>query len=197
MIVVKLGGSVSETAGRIIWELKNSGKNILIVPGGWIFADMVRKLETDDESAHWMAIAGMNVYGYYLSRYAEVIEPENFDFDVRGVRILLPYILLRKHDDLPHSWEVTSDSIAVWVAEKIGAEDIVKVTDVDGVYMDGRLVESIAASELSRETCVDSYSPKLLREYGRDMFICNGLVEGRVKDYIMKGEAKGTRIIGR
>lgn len=197
MIVVKIGGSVAEYAGRVIHDLKKTGKDILIVPGGWIFADVVRRLEVDDERAHWMAILGMNIYGTYLSRYARTIEPEDFQFSFEGVRILLPYILMKKYDELPHSWDVTSDSIAIWIAEKIDAEEVVKVTDVDGIYINGKLVDLIKAEELEGETCLDAYAPKLLRNYGRDMFICNGLAEGRVKDYIMRGEALGTKVIGR
>ncbi len=197
MIVVKLGGSVAFYAGRIISELRETGRDVLIIPGGWRFADAVRQLSVGDDEAHWMAILGMNMYGYYLSRFARVIEPVDLDFDVDGVVVLLPYILLRRYDELPHSWDVTSDSIAVWVAEKMDAEKIVKVTDVDGIYLDGVLVERVNASELRGETCLDAYAPSLLIEYGRDMFICNGLVEGRVKDYIMKGRAKGTTVTGR
>ncbi|WP_456369584.1 amino acid kinase family protein [Geoglobus sp.] len=197
MIVVKLGGSVAFSAGKIIAELKETGKDILVIPGGWRFADAVRELNVDDDAAHWMAVLGMNMYGFYLSRFAETIEPEDFDFKPLGVRILLPYALLRKNDELPHSWDVTSDSIAVWVAEKVDAEMLVKVTDVDGIIKDGRLLERVRASELRRATCLDTFAPRLLAEYGRDMFICNGLVGGRVKDYIMKGRAKGTTVIGR
>jgi len=197
MIVVKLGGSVVSNAEGIIEELKECKKEILIVPGGWSFTEEVRRMDLDDDSAHWMAILGMNMYGYYLSRYADVIEPEGFDFDVDGVKILLPYILLRKNDELPHSWSVTSDSIAVWLAEKIDAESVVKITDVDGVIFNGRLVERIYASELKGKTCLDDFAPKLLVEYGRDLFVCNGFKAGRVKDYIMKGRAKGTIVIGR
>ncbi|NOY11952.1 MAG: uridylate kinase [Archaeoglobi archaeon] len=197
MIVVKLGGSVAFSAGRVIAELKETGKDVLIVPGGWRFADAVRELSLDGDEAHWMAVLGMNMYGFYLSRFAQVIEPESFDFEVDGVRVLLPYLLMRRNDELPHSWDVTSDSIAIWVAERTGAEEIVKVTDVDGIFVNGRLVERIRASEIEGQTCLDPYAPRLLQDYGRDMFICNGLAEGRVKDYIMKGRAKGTAVIGR
>ena len=37
-------------------------------------------------------------------------------------------------DALPASWEVTSDSIAAWVAAQIGAERLVLVKGVDGLY---------------------------------------------------------------
>ncbi len=197
MIVVKMGGSVAEVAGKIFHELYETGRDILVVPGGWVFAEKIREMEVDDDSAHWMAIEAMNLYGYYLSRYAGLIEPCDFDFHVDGVRIFLPYILLKRYDELPHSWDVTSDSIAVWVAEKINAERIVKVTNVDGIMKDGMVVERIKAGDIKFETCIDRFTPHLLEMYGRDMFICNGFARGRVKDYIMKGIAFGTTVIGR
>ena len=197
MIVVKIGGSVAENAGNIIKVLFETGEDTLIVPGGWIFADTVRKLDLDDDTAHWMAVMSMDLYGLYLSRFAEVIEPESFDFDFTGVRIILPYRLLRNFDELPHSWDVTSDSIAIWIAEKIGAEKILKVTNVDGIIINGKLVREIDADELDTQTCLDKYSPKLLKKFGRDMFICNGLHVERVKNYITRGEAFGTIVRGR
>ncbi len=197
MIVVKIGGSVAANAQSIIETLKDCKKDILIVPGGWVFADLVRKLDADDTTAHWMAVKAMDIYGLYLSKFAPAIEPDDFDFDVHGVNVILPYRIVRIYDELPHSWDVTSDSIAIWIAEKMNAEEIVKLTDVDGIIIDGKLIDEIAACELSFQSCLDRFAPKLLREYRRDLFICNGLDVRRVKDYIMRGKAKGTKVIGR
>lgn len=198
-IVVKIGGSCSSNLQEIIQDLKDcvdhADADILIIPGGWVFADMIRELELDDTTAHWMAVEAMDLYGHYISSFGiESIEPSQFGFDVSGVNVLLPYRLLRKYDELPHSWEVTSDSIALWVAHKIGLKEIVKLTDVDGVLVNGKLVEEIEAENVARlKTCVDEYSPALIQEFGLDMFVCNGL-RGRVKDYILRGRAIGTRI---
>ncbi len=197
MIVVKIGGSVAENAGNIIKALFETSEKILIVPGGWIFADTVRKLNLDDDTAHWMAVMSMNLYGLYLSRFAESIEPENFDFDFTGVKIILPYRLVRNFDELPHSWDVTSDSIAIWIAEKVGAKKILKVTNVDGIIINGKLVREIEADRLHFQTCLDRYSPLLLKRFRRDMFICNGLHVERIKNYITRGEALGTTVVGR
>jgi dihydroneopterin aldolase len=47
--------------------------------------------------------------------------------------ILAPSDWLRGADPLPHSWDVTSDSIAAWVAGEVGAERLVlaKAAKVD------------------------------------------------------------------
>jgi hypothetical protein len=41
--------------------------------------------------------------------------------------VLAPYRWLRDADPLPHSWDVTSDSIAAWVAGALGARRLVLV----------------------------------------------------------------------
>ena len=199
MIVVKLGGSVARNIPALIRSLRSIRKDILIVPGGWIFADTIRRLNIDDDRAHWMAVLAMEQYGYYVSSFGvETIRPKGFDFEFSGVRVLLPYELMLRNDELPHSWEVTSDSIAIWVASKLGIKEVVKLTDVDGIILNGRLVERIEADKLvGIETCLDSYAPKLMMERGVSVFICNGLVARRVKDYITKGRAKGTLVMGR
>ncbi len=199
MIVVKLGGSVARNIPALIRSLRSIRKDILIVPGGWIFADLIRRLKIDDDRAHWMAILAMEQYGYYVSSFGvETIRPSNFDFEFSGLRILLPYELILKNDELPHSWEVTSDSITIWIASKLGVKEVIKLTDVDGIILNGRFVERIEAGKLiGIKTCLDSHAPKLMIERGVDVFICNGLVARRVKDYIAKGRAKGTLVMGR
>ena len=44
-----------------------------------------------------------------------------------SIPVLAPYQWLRDADPLPHSWEVTSDSIAAWVAGVLGATRLVLV----------------------------------------------------------------------
>jgi aspartokinase-like uncharacterized kinase len=43
------------------------------------------------------------------------------------IAVLAPYQWLREADPLPHSWDVTSDSISAWVAGQIGASRLVLV----------------------------------------------------------------------
>ena len=41
--------------------------------------------------------------------------------------MLAPYRWLRESDPLPHSWDVTSDSIAAWIASEIGAPQLILI----------------------------------------------------------------------
>ncbi|VUT23843.1 MAG: Uridylate kinase [Candidatus Methanolliviera sp. GoM_oil] len=201
MFVVKIGGSLINYRKGILRELKSfSRKNhqkIVIVPGGGIFAEMVRRFDLDDDSAHWMAILGMNQYGYLLCSESGIKTVECFeDAKKIDIAIFLPYLSLKRADELPHSWAVTSDSIAAWIAEKMERELII-ATDVEGIYnKDGRLMKRIGAKELLKigKTCVDDFLPRFLLE--KDM-TCRVLDGRRSKNIIkvMRGENIGTEVL--
>jgi aspartokinase-like uncharacterized kinase len=103
--------------------------------------------------------------------------------------------VLRRQDELPHSWDVTSDTIAAWVAHKT-ASPLIKATDVDGIMINGSLQETIDASRLKGiETCIDKALPAFLIKHGMDAFIVNGLIAHRLEDLLQEKSAQGTRII--
>jgi len=199
MIVVKLGGSVFQSARKLvegIVEYSNANEQtIIIVPGGGVFADTVRKVNASQEASHWMAVLAMEQYAYYLAdgtRAKLVDHPGIVD---KGAYILLPYDLLKKNDDLPHTWNVTSDTIAAWVAKQIGAR-FIKVTDVDGIYLDGILEKEIyARSLIGRETCVDAELPHFLLKNRINCEIINGNCPGRLIN-ALSGKVTGTLIKG-
>ena len=68
-VVVKIGGSLIEHTPSIIRTIRESGRSILIIPGGGFFADLVRHRNLSDTAAHFMAIAAMDQYGWLLSTY--------------------------------------------------------------------------------------------------------------------------------
>jgi aspartokinase-like uncharacterized kinase len=198
MIVVKLGGSLIRRAREHVNEIIEysiaEGGKILIVPGGSIFADTVRKVNASQETAHWMAVLAMEQYGYYIGSGTQARFIDSLDID-EGVSILLPYALLKKKDELPHTWDVSSDTIAAWVALKLEAR-FIKATDVDGIYLNGVLEKELKASELvGKETCVDAQLPHFLMENKRNCEIVNGTCPGRLIS-ALRGKAAGTLIKG-
>lgn len=198
MIVVKLGGSLIHRARELVNEIieyaNKSGERILIVPGGAIFADTVRKVNASQEASHWMAVLAMEQYGYFLGNGTDAKLVDNLNFD-EGVSILLPYALLKKRDELPHTWDVTSDTIAAWVALQLKARYI-KATDVEGVYINGELQKELKASELvGKETCVDAELPHFLMRHKMNCEIINGNCPGRLTG-ALRGGVNGTLIKG-
>ncbi len=199
MIVIKIGGSLIHRGRELVREIIEYSnawdEAIVIVPGGSIFADTVRRISVSEEAAHWMAVLAMEQYGYYLGNGNGVKLIDNLDIDGNGAYILLPYNLLKTKDELPHSWDVTSDTIAAWVAQKLGAR-FIKATDVEGIYLDGALKKELEASELvGKETCVDAHLPHFLMKNKMNCEIINGNCPGRLKN-ALKSNVIGTLIKG-
>jgi aspartokinase-like uncharacterized kinase len=143
--VVKLGGGLLAHVEHLEAALATvaaaaTSRRLLIVPGGGPFADAVRdvdrRLGLSDAAAHWMAVLAMDQCAHLiaakLARAVVVAEPR----EIAGalgprpagrVAVLAPYRWLRETDPLPHSWDVTSDTIAAWVAGRVGARRLVLV----------------------------------------------------------------------
>jgi len=145
--IVKVGGGLLGRPGAfdLLAEGLTAfgvGRSALVVPGGGPFADAARELfrrfKIGDEAAHWMAILGMDQYAHALvSRIpgAELVDQAPqiaAALDAGRLPVLAPYRWLRSADPLPHSWEVTSDSIAAWIAGAVGAARVVLVKPAAG-----------------------------------------------------------------
>jgi aspartokinase-like uncharacterized kinase len=141
-VVVKVGGALLAHPAhfdRVLAALEEAATacRLLIVPGGGPFADAVRQLDAhlkvSDDAAHWMAILAMDQYGQLLVsrlRTGELVPGRDeaaAALERRRVPVLAPSRWLRDADPLPHSWDVTSDSIAAWVAGAVGARRLVLI----------------------------------------------------------------------
>src|SRR5436309_2609883 len=113
------------------------GRRLVIVPGGGPFADAVRQMFNrfgiGEEAAHWMAILGMDQYAHALVARisgAALVEGETeiaATLAAGRIPVLAPFRWLRTADPLPHSWDVTSDSIAAWLTGALGARRLVLI----------------------------------------------------------------------
>jgi len=211
--VIKVGGSLAEhprglrNLCRELSELVKS-HTFLIVPGGGRFADVVRMLDQrfglSDTAAHKMAVLGMDIYGLFLSDLTPnsctcYILDEAERLSATGtLPILLPSRLIFLEDPLKHSWDVTSDSIAAWIASLLHVKKLILVTDVDGVFTDdpkrslnAEFIEEIEAGELlgwKKRTSVDKMLPEILLRERLNCLVVNGRYPERVKA-VLEGEA--------
>ena len=141
-VVVKIGGGLlafPDQLERTLDALTSVARHarVLVVAGGGPFADAVR--ETDrriglsDDAAHAMAVLAMDQYAYLIaSRLDDAVVAETIDEIAAALAshrlpVLAPSRWLRAVDPLPHSWDVTSDSIAAWVANAINASQLVLI----------------------------------------------------------------------
>ena len=141
-LVIKVGGGLLEHVDhfqRVINAISEVSRTlrVVVVPGGGPFADAVRRVDErlalGDEAAHWMAILGMDQYAHVLaSRIGSGIVVDSREQIEAAHRrgqppVLAPSVWLRAADPLPHSWDVTSDSIAAWVAGQLGADRLLVI----------------------------------------------------------------------
>ena len=147
-----------------------------------------------------MAILGMEQFGWLLSELIPGAERCAELAPVRAGRtsVLLPAAL--PLDPLPASWEVTSDSIAAWVAQRAGAGRLVLVKEVDGLYADwpprGEPLARLTIAELAalRPGGVDEYLPTVLERASFETWVIGGRDPERLVELLERGTTMGTRI---
>jgi aspartokinase-like uncharacterized kinase len=136
MIVVKIGGSLYDSPELEDWmrALTNYSKQetIVIVPGGGPFCDQVRHAQQHhnlhDKSAHHMAILAMKQFGLLLADIAPTCHILNtLTPTPPPLSIWLPDDSILLEPTLSHNWTITSDSIALWLAAKLGAKQLILV----------------------------------------------------------------------
>ena len=210
LTVVKVGGGLGRGAGddalrALCAALGELGRRhpLLVVPGGAWFADAVREADgrfaLPAATSHRMAVLGMEQFGWLLS---ELIPGAERSTQARagagGTTVLLPGALAL--DRLPASWEVTSDSIAAWVAGEAGAGRLVLVKEVDGLFAqwpaEGEPIARMTAAELGalRPAGVDAYLPTALANASFETWVISGRDPERLVQLVEHGATLGTRI---
>lgn len=138
LVVVKLGGSHATSPHLREWlaAIASEAGAIVIVPGGGPFADAVRDAQVamrfDDVAAHEMAMMAMSQFGRALQslnpalRLANSIAAIRRTLKERKVPVWSPE-RMAPAAGLPQSWELTSDSLAAWLAAALGARHLVLV----------------------------------------------------------------------
>ena len=210
LTVVKVGGGLGRGAGddalrALCATLGELGERhpLLVVPGGAWFADAVREADRRFElratTSHRMAVLGMEQFGLLLSDLIPgAVRSAQPRADARGTTVLLPAGLAL--DELPASWQVTSDSIAAWVAGQAGADRLVLVKEVDGLFADwpprGDPIARMTVAELARmrPAGVDEHLPTVLEGARFETWLINGRDPRRLTELLDRGTCVGTRI---
>jgi len=213
LTVVKVGGGLAREAGdgalrALCGAIAELGARhaLLVVPGGAEFADTVReqdeRLGLQPQTAHRMAILAMDQFGWAL---ADLIPGAVQCVDLEPARdgvvsVLLPAALLAERDPLPASWAVTSDSIAAWVAGAAGAERLVLLKPVAGLYRSwpptGEPIARLTVDELEalQPAGVDGHLPAALRAAGVETWVIGGDVPARLAELLEQGRTAGTLV---
>ncbi|HEY5388241.1 MAG TPA: amino acid kinase [Thermoleophilia bacterium] len=211
--VVKVGGSLGRGAclaelGARLVELGRT-KRLLVVPGGGAFADVVREYDARfglrPSTAHWMAVLAMDQYGHLLAdlvpgcALVRTLGEARAWLAHEGVSVLLPSEPLRHADTLPHSWSVTSDSIAAWLTGQVGAGLLVLLKDRHGMASFAATPASAPASaitvaEMASSSGVDGHLAELLADAAFDLWILDGERPERLTELLEAGKTEGVRL---
>ena len=140
MRIIKFGGSLFHTPELCQWlKLLHQASHdevIIIVPGGGPFADEVRHAQRlhrfSDSAAHHMAILAMAQFGLMLADLAPDCRPFSYpqrDINLNnGLYVWLPdNSILDQAVELPHSWDISSDSLALWLSQQLAVDELVMI----------------------------------------------------------------------
>ena len=211
LTVVKVGGGLGRGGGdealralcRVLGEL-GERHPLLVVPGGAWFADAVRdadrRFAVPAATSHHMAVLGMEQFGWLLSELIPGAERCADPARVPAGRtaVLLPAALAL--DSLPASWQVTSDSIAAWVAGQAAAGRLVLVKEVDGLFAQwpahGDPIARMTAAELGAlgSSGVDEHLPAVLERASFETWVISGRDPARLAELLEHGATVGTRV---
>jgi 5-(aminomethyl)-3-furanmethanol phosphate kinase len=141
-LVVKVGGSLFHHISDLVPVLKESKRPLLLIPGGGPFADIVRQCEVDNDTAHWMAVSAMEQFGWFIASHG--IPVTDIIAIPGSTTVFLPYQYFIQNDVLPHTWDVTSDTIAAWTAGNLHL-DLLLLKSVDGIFINSTLRKQVTA----------------------------------------------------
>jgi 5-(aminomethyl)-3-furanmethanol phosphate kinase len=171
LAVVKLGGSHATGPHLKDWlaAIVAEAGSIVIVPGGGPFADAVRAAQVsigfDDRAAHAMALMAMAQFGCALESLNPALRLTASRSAISRalkdglVPIWSPETMARSAA-LPETWDLTSDSLAAWLAGALGADRLVLVKH-------GRFETApVNAHDVVARGVVDPLFPRYLKQSG-------------------------------
>lgn len=165
--IVKIGGSLlgsSELERWLTIFAKFSYGNIIIVPGGGVFADAVRDAQKlskiSDACAHRLAVLAMDQYGLLLANMNPLLTTARTHLEIderrwqhRGI-VWLPSHMVLSDDSIPQNWNVTSDSIAAWLAQKLNAQHLILVKS-DSQTVSGNIKSELSLKVMTQNGVLD------------------------------------------
>ncbi len=176
-VIVKLGGSVVRSPELPAWldAVAAAPGPVVVVPGGGALADEVRacqgRLGFGDGTAHRMALLAMDQLAWAVAGLRAGLEVGDTEEALRRslgqgrVAVWAPYALIANRRDIPESWAVTSDSLALWLGAQLGAKRCYLIKSIQ------RMQAAVSAEQLARDGVVDLAFPAMLKQAGLSAFL--------------------------
>lgn len=199
-IVVKLGGSLAGGPHVDGWldVFSHCAGQVVLVAGGGPFADAVRtaqpKLGFDDVAAHHMALLAMEQFGRALASLrpgfalAESAAAVTAALQAERVPVWAPLSMVSRAPDVAASWDVTSDSLAAWLAGRLGARRLLLIKHATPAG-------SADAADLAARGLVDPAFPDFLHASGAEAAIVAAADHAAARAIIHGGGLPGCRVV--
>ncbi|MGB6428175.1 MAG: uridylate kinase [Methyloceanibacter sp.] len=200
-VVVKLGGSVVRSSELQAWldAIAASARPIVVVPGGGALADEVRVSQAElgfgDGAAHRMALLAMDQLAWAVAGLRPGLEVGDTEAALRRsldqgrVAVWAHYALVAGRTDIAQSWTVTSDSLALWLARRLGAERCFVIKSVR------RQRAAFSAEQLARDGVVDAAFPAMVKDAGLPISLLGRGDQAAFAQYLATGEGNCGAII--
>ena len=197
--VVKLGGSTASHQELAVWieALAGASLSLVIVPGGGPFAGQVRdaqkRIGFSDDAAHVMALLAMEQFGQViLERHARFRPARTLEDMQRAlaegkIPVWLPSSMVVTAPDIPASWDITSDSLAAWLAGRLGATALLLIKQT------GALSDRDDVQGLTRRGIVDPCLATMLPS-GINLYLAGPHHAAAAAQALAAGTLPGTRI---
>src|SRR5215467_6676762 len=198
LTVVKLGGSYAFSLQLPAWleALAACAGRVVIVPGGGPFADVVRdaqaKMRFSDDTAHQMGLMAMSQFGCAVANLgkdyvmAGSLDAIHNAVRARQVPVWSPLPMALETAALPASWDVTADSLAAWLAARLGT---LRVVFVKQIAPPTASVDALIAAGI-----LDRFLPRLLSERGLEAYIVGPDDHATTAAAIVAGRPAGRRL---
>lgn len=225
-LVIKLGGSLArvDRAAAALAEVVRAGgdRSLLVLSGGGAEVDRIRdsyrRGEIEAPDAYWTAVRALD---RMAARLVATYESAHGTGEVRlcadlpscraaredgRIPVLTPYPVIRRVPDFPVEWEMTSDSIAAWMAGRTDADGLVLVkarrpmTELlaggEGIRAATGGARSVPAEALVGESLVDARLPRFLSrpEFPAACWIVDGSRPGRLASWLEGDRSAGVRV---
>jgi aspartokinase-like uncharacterized kinase len=198
MIVIKLGGSLtgSDALLKCLESIEQNYQpgEVVIVPGGGAFADQVRLAQHhwkfDDKIAHSMAILAMQQMALLFKGLKSHFEIAGSVTDIhkqlhqQKIVIWSPDIIDLDNAGIQATWDITSDSLAAWLAGMISARELILVKSAiidPGLNLQEIIKQNIVDTAFCKFVVHGSFKIKIVNAND----ICNANVKSMVlhKEY--------------
>jgi len=199
LCIVKLGGSLASSSELMAWldALLAAETRIVVVPGGGPFADQVRQAQAqlgfDDATAHHLAILAMEQFGRALAGLRPGLCPAESKSAITAalrqgrLPVWMPARMTIGRRNIPGSWDVTSDSLALWLGRELGASRVLLVKSAPPRG-------PLTARAFVANGLVDAAFPSFFAAYGGTVSYAGPGEQQRIADAFRRGEAPGKTI---